>query len=352
MDEFGTMADMDQLIEEVHARGMKLILDLVPNHTATEHKWFQESRKGKDNPYSDYYVWYDTPPNDWQSAFRRSAWEYDEMRGQYYLHSFAVGQADLNWDNPQVVKEIQDVIDFWIDKGADGFRIDVIDSISKDMNNPNRSKFGPHLHEYIRAMFGREKTSRIFTVGESVDPYLRVYFLHKVLCIRQLCAHADERLFVLLVRSHRVPVPVKLCKCFVIQDHLVGLVQVAIKDVKTQILYFEVWNRVVDLREPEAVRFLIIVDCRRGQDSKRADLAKCDDRRSARDLDAVFVKDVTLRLVVSALSHPENYNGIPPLAVLHAVSHKRALCHDAPLNLKRNDAIRANKNDLHLSATQ
>ena len=167
MDEFGTMADMDKLIEEVHARGMKLILDLVPNHTSTAHKWFQESRKGKDNPYTDYYVWYDTPPNDWQSAFRGSAWEYDEMRGQYYLHSFAVSQADLNWDNPEVVKAIQDVIDFWIDKGADGFRIDVIDSISKDMNNPNRGKFGPHLHEYIHAMFGRDKTKHIFTVGES-----------------------------------------------------------------------------------------------------------------------------------------------------------------------------------------
>ena len=167
MDEFGTMDDMDQLIRELHARGMKLILDLVPNHSSTSHKWFQESRKGKDNPYSDYYVWYDTPPNDWKAAFGGSAWEYDEMRGQYYLHSFAVSQADLNWDNPAVVKEIQDIIDFWVDKGADGFRIDVIDSISKDYSNPNRGKFGPHLHEYIRAMFGREKTEHIFTVGES-----------------------------------------------------------------------------------------------------------------------------------------------------------------------------------------
>lgn len=167
MDEFGTMADMEELIEEVHSRGMKLILDLVPNHTSTEHKWFQESRKGKDNPYSDYYVWFDTPPNDWKAAFGGSAWEYDDVRGQYYLHSFAVSQADLNWDNPAVVKEIQDVIDFWVDKGADGFRIDVVDSISKDYNNPNRGKFGPHLHEYIKAMFGREKTEKIFTVGES-----------------------------------------------------------------------------------------------------------------------------------------------------------------------------------------
>ena len=166
MDEFGTMEDMDELIRELHSRDMKLILDLVPNHTSTAHKWFQESRKGKDNPYSDYYCWFDTPPNDWKSAFGGSAWEYDEMRGQYYLHSFAVSQADLNWDNPAVRQEMKDVIDFWVDRGADGFRIDVIDSISKDYSSTTR-KFGPHLHEYIHDMFGREKVSHIFTVGES-----------------------------------------------------------------------------------------------------------------------------------------------------------------------------------------
>ena len=167
MEEFGTMADMDDLISELHGRGMKLILDLVPNHTSTAHRWFQESRKGRDNPYSDFYCWFDEKPNDWESAFGGSAWEFDEMRGQYYLHSFAVSQADLNWDNPAVVKAMQDVIDFWVDKGADGFRIDVIDSISKDYSNSNRGKFGPHLHEYIRAMFGRDKVSHIYTVGES-----------------------------------------------------------------------------------------------------------------------------------------------------------------------------------------
>lgn len=166
MDEFGTMADMDELIAELHARDMKLILDLVPNHTSTSHRWFQESRTGKDNPYSDYYCWFDEAPNDWESAFGGSAWEYDEMRGQYYLHSFAVSQADLNWDNPAVVREIQNVIDFWVDKGADGFRIDVVDSISKDYSSAYR-KFGPRLHEYIRAMFGRDKTADIYTVGES-----------------------------------------------------------------------------------------------------------------------------------------------------------------------------------------
>ncbi len=167
MDEFGTMADMDQLIEELHSRGMKLILDLVPNHSSTSHRWFRESRKGRDNPYSNYYVWADKPLNDWKAAFGGSAWEYDEMRGQYYLHSFAVSQADLNWDEPAVRQEMIDIIDFWVNKGADGFRIDVVDSISKDYSNPNRGKFGPHLHEYIRTLFGREEVSHIFTVGES-----------------------------------------------------------------------------------------------------------------------------------------------------------------------------------------
>ncbi len=166
MTEFGTMADMDRLIAEMHRRDMKLIMDLVPNHTSTAHRWFQESRKGRDNPYSDYYYWFDEPPNDWPSMFRGSAWEYDPVRGQYYLHSFAVSQADLNWENPAVVRDMQAVVDFWIDKGVDGFRIDVIDMISKSFAQ-NRNGFGPRLHEFIHALFGREKTRGIFTVGES-----------------------------------------------------------------------------------------------------------------------------------------------------------------------------------------
>lgn len=165
MDEFGTMADMDELIDGLHSRGMKLILDLVPNHTSTEHRWFQESRKGRDNPYSDYYYWFDEKPNDWDSAFGGSAWQYDETRGQYYLHTFAVGQADLNWDNPAVVREMQGVVDFWVDKGCDGFRIDVIDCISKDLPG-GLNDHGPRLHEYIRALFGRDSTAHLFTVGE------------------------------------------------------------------------------------------------------------------------------------------------------------------------------------------
>lgn len=166
MDEFGTMADMDALIAALHERSMKLIMDLVPNHTSTAHRWFQESRKGRDNPYSDFYYWFDEIPNDWQSAFRGSAWEYDALRGQYYLHSFAVSQADLNWENPAVVQAMQDVVDFWIQKGVDGFRIDVIDMISKDFEK-NQNGFGPRLHEFIHALFGREQARLLFTVGES-----------------------------------------------------------------------------------------------------------------------------------------------------------------------------------------
>lgn len=164
MDEFGTMDDIKELIDQLHERKMKLIMDLVPNHTSAEHKWFQESRKSKDNPFSDYYYWFNSPPNNWSSMFGGTAYQYDEGRRQYYLHSYAVGQPDLNWENPQVVKEMQDVVDFWVDLGVDGFRVDVIDQISKDFNGQNC--FGPRLHEFINAMFGREKTKHLFTVGE------------------------------------------------------------------------------------------------------------------------------------------------------------------------------------------
>ena len=165
MDEFGTMEDMKNLIHQMHLRNMKVIMDLVPNHTSTQHKWFQESRKGKDNPYSDFYYWADEPLNQWGSLFGGSAWAYDEMRGQYYLHSYALSQADLNWNNPAVVKQMQDVVDFWVDLGVDGFRCDVIDQIDKDWEG-DRNCFGPRLHEFIHALFGREKTKHLFTVGE------------------------------------------------------------------------------------------------------------------------------------------------------------------------------------------
>ena len=164
MDEFGTLDDMKLLIKEAHEHGIKVIMDLVPNHTSSQHKWFLESKKGKDNPYSDFYYWADEPLTDWEACFGGTSWEYCPERGQYYLHSYAVEQPDLNWDNPRVREEMCAVVDFWVDLGVDGFRIDVIDQISKDF--PTRNCFGPHLHEYINQLFGREKTAHLFTVGE------------------------------------------------------------------------------------------------------------------------------------------------------------------------------------------
>ncbi len=193
MDEFGTMEDMDRLIAALHARGMKLIMDLVPNHTSTAHAWFQESRKGRDNPYSDFYYWYDEKPNDWESFFRGSAWEWDPVRGQYYLHSFAITQADLNWNNPAVVRAMQDVVDFWVEKGVDGFRIDVIDLISKDIER-GQNGFGPRLHEFIHALFGREKTACLFTVGESFVQDIDEMIRH--------CAADREELSTLFLFDH------------------------------------------------------------------------------------------------------------------------------------------------------
>ena len=164
MDEFGTLDDMKALIKAAHEHGIKVIMDLVPNHTSSQHKWFLESKKGKDNEYSDFYYWADEPLTDWEACFGGSSWEYSPERGQYYLHSYAVEQPDLNWDNPRVREEMCAVVDFWVDLGVDGFRIDVIDQISKEF--PTRNCFGPHLHEYIHLLFGREKTAHLFTVGE------------------------------------------------------------------------------------------------------------------------------------------------------------------------------------------
>ncbi len=165
MTEFGTLADWEVMIKEMHARGIKLIMDLVANHTSDRHFWFQEARKSRDNPYHDYYYWAEKPLTDWQSVFGGSAWEYNPPTGEYYLHSFAVEQPDLNWENPKVRKEMQDVVDFWVDKGVDGFRCDVLDFISKDFEK-GRMHSGPRLHEFIHGLFGREKTKHLFTVGE------------------------------------------------------------------------------------------------------------------------------------------------------------------------------------------
>ncbi len=162
---FGTMRDFEKLLDLFHKNGIKLILDFVANHTSTEHEWFKNARKSKDNPYRDYYIWRKKPPNDWQSLFGGSAWEYDEKTGEYYLHSFAKEQADLNWENPKVRAEMKAVIDFWVDKGVDGFRCDVLDMIAKDFKHDKNGN-GERLHEYIRELFGKKETQKLFTVGE------------------------------------------------------------------------------------------------------------------------------------------------------------------------------------------
>src|SRR3990172_8242055 len=156
---FGTLADFDRLVSESHKRGIKLILDLVLNHTSTQHPWFQESRKGKDNSYSDWYIWRDAKPdgslqNKWEAIFGTAAWEFDPQRGQYYYHMFYPQQADLNWRNPDVRKACLDVFRFWLDRGADGFRLDVFSNYFKHpdswpvytLNNHYTSRSASRFH--------------------------------------------------------------------------------------------------------------------------------------------------------------------------------------------------------------
>ena len=147
MKEFGTMQDFDELLAQAHARDIRIVMDLVVNHTSDEHPWFIESRKSKDNPYRDYYIWRDgadkeTPPNNWGACFGGSAWEYDSATEMYYLHLFSRKQPDLNWDNPAVRKEIFEMMSWWCDKGIDGFRMDVISMISKTKEMPDGIKNG------------------------------------------------------------------------------------------------------------------------------------------------------------------------------------------------------------------
>lgn len=182
---FGTMADFDEMLREMKKRRMKLVIDLVLNHSSDEHRWFQEARKSRDNPYHDYYIWKDgvkgTPPNNWISFFTPSAWEWNEATGSYYLHLFSKKQPDLNWDNPKLRQEMYKMMRFWLDKGVEGFRMDVIPFISKDRNFPDMdlskgelSKIlkgivveGPRMHEYLQEM-NREVLSKydVYTVGE------------------------------------------------------------------------------------------------------------------------------------------------------------------------------------------
>ncbi|ERL64897.1 glycoside hydrolase family 13 protein [Schleiferilactobacillus shenzhenensis] len=174
--DFGTMADFDALLKEAHAKGLKIVMDLVVNHTSDEHHWFMESRRSKDNPYRDYYIWQDPvdghAPNDWQSSFSGSAWQFDETTGQYFLHLFSKKQPDLNWRNSKVRHSVYDMMTWWLDKGIDGFRMDVISLISKPkdfVTTPvRRPANGPHVHEYLEEM-NKDVLSKfdIMTVGET-----------------------------------------------------------------------------------------------------------------------------------------------------------------------------------------
>jgi oligo-1,6-glucosidase len=185
MQEFGTMEDFDRMLEEMHKRGLKLVMDLVVNHTSDEHRWFVESRKSKDNPYRDYYIWKDPKdgkePNNWGACFGGSAWEYDEETEMYYLHCFSKKQPDLNWENEKVRKEVFDMMTWWCEKGVDGFRMDVISMISKDPAYPDgivhnglygdNSPYvcnGPRVHEYLQEM-NQKVLSKfdLITVGEA-----------------------------------------------------------------------------------------------------------------------------------------------------------------------------------------
>ena len=183
-EEFGGNKAFDILLKEMHKRDLKLIMDLVANHSSDEHKWFQEAKKGEKNPYHDYYIWKrgvaGVPPNNWLSVFSGSAWQWDSNLNKYYLHLFTKKQPDLNWENPRVRDEIYDVLNFWFSKGVDGFRMDVISFISKKLDFPSAKKGtslpqmmenvyanGPRIHEFLKEM-NKKVFSKydVVTVGE------------------------------------------------------------------------------------------------------------------------------------------------------------------------------------------
>lgn len=183
-EDFGGNASFDRLLAAMHERGLKLIMDLVVNHSSDEHFWFEEAKQSKDNPYHDYYIWRGNDPtqqpNNWQSVFNGSVWKWNEATEEYFLHLFTQKQPDLNWENPKVRKEVYDIVDFWLSKGVDGFRMDVISLISKRLafeDVPNDMSFidvmekvyanGPRVHEFLKEM-NQEVLSKydIVTVGE------------------------------------------------------------------------------------------------------------------------------------------------------------------------------------------
>lgn len=202
MAEFGTMADFDELLEEVHKRGIRLIMDLVVNHTSDEHEWFTSALNDKDSKYRDYYIWRKgkeegEPPNNWTSLFSGPAWIYDNKSDEWFLHVFSSKQIDLNWENKNLREDIYEMINWWLDKGIDGFRLDVINFISKEDNLPDGNKLveeltgfygvenyftGPKLHKYLREMNNATFSKYdVVTVGETVGTGIEMskYFTHE-----------------------------------------------------------------------------------------------------------------------------------------------------------------------------
>jgi glycosidase len=184
LEDFGTMSDFEELLETFHDRDIRVILDIVLNHTSDEHEWFQKSRRREDG-YEDYYHWVDgdpdEPPNNWTTGFGGSAWEYDEVREAWYLHLFHEKQPDLNWRNPEVRAEMHDVVEFWLEKGVDGFRLDVFNIMSKPEGYPDghpdggwvgmeHFANGPHIHDYLRDLYDEVLSEyNAMTVGEGMD---------------------------------------------------------------------------------------------------------------------------------------------------------------------------------------
>jgi oligo-1,6-glucosidase len=181
--DFGTMEEFEELLTRVHDRGMRLIMDLVVNHTSDEHPWFREARSSRENRYRDYYIWREPkdggPPNNWRSFFGGSAWERDAATGEYYLHIFSRKQPDLNWENPEVRREVREIIRFWLDKGVDGFRMDVVNLISKRDGLPDGREpgtptghehfaNGPRIRDYLRHIAESMEGYDVMTVGESI----------------------------------------------------------------------------------------------------------------------------------------------------------------------------------------
>jgi len=193
MKEFGTMEDFDLMLKEIHLRGMKLMMDLVLNHTSHEHPWFQESRKSKDNPRRDFYIWRKGknggPPNNWESYFSGSVWEYDEATDEYYLHLYSKYQPDLNWENPEVVAKLHDMVEWWLKKGVDGFRFDAIAHIVKQQGLPDADN--PHQTATVRAYEMFSNLDDVHTLLQNL--YDKVLYFYDIMTVGETSGLGPEQ---------------------------------------------------------------------------------------------------------------------------------------------------------------